>query len=247
LILFKFFALYFMIEGLCMPALIYLIYATTRIIIDAYKGLYNMAFVQVWITILFVYLLNVLCRAGFGIISWIVVSIPFLLMSVIAAVLLFVFGLNPATGKAVYAPQAQPPPANSAQVNTVGYTTTSAPSTVGQMSQPPASGQPPSTQPTSGSPPTTQLTSEPPPSTQPTSGSPPSTQPTSGPSPSPDQPMSGQPSSVQPSTANTSASQPTFFNQHPMTNSPLPVSVKVEKFTDYKGWLGNSRRPTPYG
>jgi len=101
-----------------MPALIYLVYATTRIIIDAYKGLYNLAFVQVWVTILFVYLLNVMCRAGFGIISWIVVSIPFLLMSVIAAVLLFVFGLNPATGKAVYAPQAQPPNSTTGQTST---------------------------------------------------------------------------------------------------------------------------------
>ena len=96
-----------MLHNLCMPALIYLIYATTRIILDVYKGLYNSAFVQVWIAMLFTYLLNILCRAGLGIISWLVVSIPFILMSTIAGVLLFVFGLNPATGKAMYAPQVQ--------------------------------------------------------------------------------------------------------------------------------------------
>jgi bacteriorhodopsin len=94
------------IEGLCVPALIYLIFGTTRVIIDTYKGLYNLAFMQIFITILFTYLLNVLCRGGLGIISWIIVAIPFILMSVIAVVLLGVFGLHPATGKALYSPQA---------------------------------------------------------------------------------------------------------------------------------------------
>ena len=95
------------IEGLCVPALIYLIYGTTRVIMDTYKGLFNLAMMQIFITILFTYLLNVLCRGGLGIISWIIVAIPFLLMSVIAVVLLGAFGLDPVTGKAVYTPQAQ--------------------------------------------------------------------------------------------------------------------------------------------
>ena len=69
------------IEGLCVPALIYLIYGATRVIIDTYKGMYNLAFMQIWITILFTYLLNVLCRGGLGIISWIIIAIPFLLMA----------------------------------------------------------------------------------------------------------------------------------------------------------------------
>lgn len=215
-----------MIEGLCMPALIYLVYATTRIIIDAYKGLYNLAFVQVWITILFVYLLNVMCRAGFGIISWIVVSIPFLLMSVIAAVLLFVFGLNPATGKAVYAPQATPPASgseNNAQVNTVGYTTTSAPPSNSAQAIP--SAQPATSNITSSQPPTSS-------SAQPTTST--SAQPSAA-------------TSEQPSAATSTASQPTIFNQHPMTNSPLPISVHVEKFTPYNAVWGRNTVPTPYG
>ena len=97
------------IEGLCVPALIYLIYGATRVIIDTYKGMYNLAFMQIWITILFTYLLNVLCRGGLGIISWIIIAIPFLLMSIIAAVLLMSFGLDPSTGKAIYMPQANQP------------------------------------------------------------------------------------------------------------------------------------------
>lgn len=99
-----------MIERLCMPALIYLIYATSHVIIDTYKGLYNSAFVNVWQAVLFTFLLNVLCQHGLGIVSWLIVSIPFVLMTVIASVLLLVFGLNPATGKAVSSTKTGEPP-----------------------------------------------------------------------------------------------------------------------------------------
>jgi hypothetical protein len=99
-----------MIEKLCMPALIYLIYSTTHVIIDTYKGFYNTAFIYVWQTILFTYLLQVLCQHGLGIISWLIVSIPFILMTVIATILLAVFGLNPATGKAVSSVKADSTP-----------------------------------------------------------------------------------------------------------------------------------------
>ena len=44
-------------------------------------------------------LLNALCQGGMGIISWIIVFIPFIFMSVIVVILLYVFGLDPATGK----------------------------------------------------------------------------------------------------------------------------------------------------
>ena len=44
-------------------------------------------------------LLNSLCQSGMGIVSWIIVFVPFIFMSVIVAILLYVFGLDPATGK----------------------------------------------------------------------------------------------------------------------------------------------------
>jgi hypothetical protein len=34
-----------------------------------------------------------------GIISWVIVFVPFIFMSIIVAILLYVFGLDPATGK----------------------------------------------------------------------------------------------------------------------------------------------------
>jgi hypothetical protein len=84
---------------LCAPALIYVAFSLTQIIIDTFKGLYNTAFFKVIVMIIITILLNALCQSGMGIISWIIVFIPFIFMSVIVAILLFVFGLDPATGK----------------------------------------------------------------------------------------------------------------------------------------------------
>ena len=97
-----------MINKLCMPALIYLIFSFTHVVIDTYKGLYNTAIIEIWIGIVFTILLNLLCSSGLGIVSWLIISIPFILMTVIASILLFALKLNPATGTAI-APN-QPPP-----------------------------------------------------------------------------------------------------------------------------------------
>jgi cytoskeletal protein RodZ len=55
--------------------------------------------IEFWISAIFTLLLNVLCQQGLGIISWLIVSIPFILMTTIAGLLLFSFKLNPATGQ----------------------------------------------------------------------------------------------------------------------------------------------------
>jgi len=85
--------------NLCAPALIYVAFSLTQIIIDTFKGLYNTAFFKAIVMIIITILLNALCESGMGIISWIIVFIPFIFMSVIIAILLYVFGLDPATGK----------------------------------------------------------------------------------------------------------------------------------------------------
>jgi hypothetical protein len=90
-----------MIE-LCPPALIYLIFSITQIIIDIFKGLYNTAFFKFIVMIMITFLLNALCQQGLSIISWFIVFIPFILMSVIVTMLLYIFGLDIATGKFNY-------------------------------------------------------------------------------------------------------------------------------------------------
>ena len=66
---------------------------------DSLKGNYNIAMVKLFISLLFTILLNHLCQRGLGIISWIIVFIPFMLMTLIAAILLVMLGLDPAQGK----------------------------------------------------------------------------------------------------------------------------------------------------
>ena len=98
---------------ICPPALIYIVFSLTQIILDLIKGLYNTAFMKFIVMSVIGFLLNLLCQGGLGIISWIIVFIPFVLMTIITAMLLYAFGLNDTTGSFIKIPQNtpdQPPP-----------------------------------------------------------------------------------------------------------------------------------------
>ena len=95
-----------MIGGICTPALIYLIFSISQILIDTVKGFFNTALVKMILTVVFTFILNYLCQAGLGILSWIIVFIPFILMTVIVTLLLFTFNLDPKTGRMVRAEEA---------------------------------------------------------------------------------------------------------------------------------------------
>jgi hypothetical protein len=84
--------------NLCAPALMYIVFSLTQVIIDTFKGLYNTAFFKLIVMILVTFLLNSLCKSGMGLVSWLIVFIPFIFMSVIVTILLYVFGLDVATG-----------------------------------------------------------------------------------------------------------------------------------------------------
>lgn len=88
--------------NLCVPAIIYLIFSITQIIIDTFKGLYNTAFVKIIVMFMVTFLLQILCNRGLNIISWIIVFIPFILMTVIVSIILYVFGLKASTGSIDY-------------------------------------------------------------------------------------------------------------------------------------------------
>ena len=90
---------------ICPPALIYIVFSLTQIILDLIKGLYNTAFMKFIVMTIIGFLLNLLCQGGLGIISWIIVFIPFILMTIITAMLLYAFGLNDTTGSFVENPQ----------------------------------------------------------------------------------------------------------------------------------------------
>ena len=87
---------------LCTPAIIYLIFSFTQILIDTFKGLYNTAMVKIIVMVMVTYLLQILCDRGLNIVSWIIVFVPFILMTVIVTMILYIFGLDAATGMAKY-------------------------------------------------------------------------------------------------------------------------------------------------
>ena len=88
-----------MLGKICPPALLYLGFSLIHIIIDTFKHHYNTAFLKLCVMIVFTLLLNILCNRGLGIISWLIVFIPFILMTYITAILLYTFGLSPTKGK----------------------------------------------------------------------------------------------------------------------------------------------------
>ena len=87
------------IESLCPPAVLYLGFSVIQIIIDLFRGHQNSALLKVVVMIIFTILLNQLCMGGLTILSWFIVFIPFIMMTYVTTILLYVFGLNPSKGK----------------------------------------------------------------------------------------------------------------------------------------------------
>lgn len=83
---------------LCAPALIYLFFSMTQIIIDLYLGLYNTAVIKIIVMIIVTFLLNILCQQNLGVISWMIVFIPFIFLTTIVSIVLYIFGMNVAQG-----------------------------------------------------------------------------------------------------------------------------------------------------
>lgn len=84
--------------SLCSPALVYVAFSLTQIIIDFFKGHSNVALMKILVMVVFTLMLEFLCRQGLRWLSWIIVFIPFIFLSVIVGILLFVFGYDPETG-----------------------------------------------------------------------------------------------------------------------------------------------------
>ena len=83
---------------ICAPAIVYIMFSLTHIIIDTFNQLYQVAFIKLIISIIFTWLLDLLCKENLSIISWLIVFLPFIFMSVITAILIFAFGINPEFG-----------------------------------------------------------------------------------------------------------------------------------------------------
>lgn len=88
-----------MLLELCKPALIYLIFSFVQVIIDTFNGYFNVAMLKAFTAILVSILFNYLCKQGLGIVSWVIIFIPFILKSVVISILLLTLGLDPRSGR----------------------------------------------------------------------------------------------------------------------------------------------------
>ena len=87
-----------MFDWLCPPAILYIAFSLTQIIIDLYRGYYNTSLLKFIIMIILTIALNMLCKSGLEVVSWIIVFIPFISLTIITSLLLFVLGLSPVKG-----------------------------------------------------------------------------------------------------------------------------------------------------
>ena len=76
-----------MLNRICPPALLYIGFSITHIIIDMFKKMYNTALLKFTIMIVITLFLNILCMQGLGIVSWLIVFIPFIMMTYISGLL----------------------------------------------------------------------------------------------------------------------------------------------------------------
>ena len=81
-----------------MPAILYIGFTLTHIIIDLFNKLYNTAILKFVLMIIFTTMLDLLCKSGLTVISWIIVFLPFILLTAITILLLFSLGLSPDKG-----------------------------------------------------------------------------------------------------------------------------------------------------
>jgi len=81
-----------------MPAILYIGFTLTHIIIDLFNKLYNTAILKFVLMIIFTTMLDLLCKSGLTVLSWIIVFMPFILLTAITLLLLFSLGLSPDQG-----------------------------------------------------------------------------------------------------------------------------------------------------
>jgi hypothetical protein len=78
------------LQSFCSPTILNIVFSLTHIIIDIFKGLYNTAFIKFIMMIGYSFLLNLLCKRGLTVISWFIVFVPFITMTIISTLSLYI-------------------------------------------------------------------------------------------------------------------------------------------------------------
>jgi hypothetical protein len=80
--------------NLCTPALIYAIFSAIQIFFDLYGHQYILSISKLIVSIIFTYLLNLLCINGLSIISWFLIILPFIFTLIFIEILLVSIGIQ---------------------------------------------------------------------------------------------------------------------------------------------------------
>ena len=84
-----------LLNYLCPPALIYVVFFLIQIVIELGHNRYKQALVQSIICIIFTCILQIFCNANLSIVSWILVFTPIIMYTYMVLLILMVFRLNP--------------------------------------------------------------------------------------------------------------------------------------------------------
>jgi len=87
------------LDYLCPPALIYVVFFLIHVVIEISEKNYKGAFTQTIICIIFTCMLQLLCTANMSIIAWILVFIPIILYTYMVIIIYLVFRMNPEANK----------------------------------------------------------------------------------------------------------------------------------------------------
>ena len=84
-----------LLNYLCPPALIYVVFFLIQIVIELGNNRFKQALVQTIICIIFTCILQIFCNANLSIVAWILVFIPIIMYTYMVLLILMVFRLNP--------------------------------------------------------------------------------------------------------------------------------------------------------
>ena len=85
-------------KQICPPALIFVIYMAIQVVIDIFQGYFNTAIVKIIILFIFGAGLNMLCQEGLTVVAWVLIFIPFVLMSLIVVIILYMLDKKDTVG-----------------------------------------------------------------------------------------------------------------------------------------------------
>ena len=74
------------IDALCPPALLYLLYSVIHVVLDVSQGLVATAAIKLVMGIAGVVVLDTLCGIELGIVSWVIIATPFLMMALATSI-----------------------------------------------------------------------------------------------------------------------------------------------------------------